>query len=318
MTLPRQRSLPTPSIIVVSYNSEADILECLGGLGAFHVIVVDNASTDRTRDLLRQLSADGTVDEVILNTDNLGFAAAVNIGLRAAPAGDILLLNPDARIDEASIRILSSVAVGDSIGIVAPLIDNGPTIQVLSAGEQPRLWPMFTHFSGLSRAFPRSRRLRGRHLYRRGIHSPVQTVGWVSGGCLYLTGRARERVGLLSERWFMYGEDIDLCRRVTEAGLDVVVASESTARHAVGSSVNAASGAVSTMWARNTLDYYRTTFAPSTLTLFAWRVVFSAGLSSRAALMSTKAVLRSSSRNELTSRARRFRAQSRAIWARSA
>lgn len=317
MNLSRTRDASRPKAVIVTYNSAADIDRCVRELDGLAVAVIDNASTDNTREIVAGLVREGLVTTVIHNPDNLGFAAAVNIGLRAFPDGDILLLNPDARIDAANVAILSAVAADATVGIVAPVIDNGPGVAVLSAGEQPRLWPMLMHFSGTSRLFPRTRWLRGRHLYRAGLESAVQTTGWVSGGCLLFTERARLRVGELSERWFMYGEDVDLCRRVTEAGLEVVVARDAAASHAVGSSVNAAMGPVSTMWARSTLDYYRSTFHPRPVTLLLWRMTFSGGLAVRALAMQLRSLRSRSSREDLRARARRFRAQARALWARS-
>ena len=262
------------AVVIVTFNAIQDIDACIQALGTGHrIVVVDNASTDGTVDALDRLHSSGRIQAFVRNEINAGFARAVNRGLVEAGPGDVLLLNPDARITGEAIEALREIAARPDIGIVSPLVDNGPGVYALGAGEQPALWPMFTHFSGLARLFPRVRRLRGRYLYRASLDQDLVDTGWVSGGCLYWSERARAAVGSLSERWFMYGEDVDLARRVLAAGFRVVVARDIHAFHALGGSVNESTGPVSTMWATNTADYYRVTFRPGPLRFFLWRAV---------------------------------------------
>ena len=308
------------SVVIVTFNSRDDIVACVSQLAsskATEVVVVDNSSSDGTEAVLAKLYEDGAIDTLILSENNEGFSKAVNAGIRASRGADIFLLNPDAQISGSDLDKLRAIAHADpTIGIVAPLVESGPGVAVMSAGRQPTLWPLFTHFTGLARAFPRVRILRGRHLYMSAHSSDVQEVEWVSGCALYFTAEARSRVGLLSERWFMYGEDIELARRVQLAGLRVIVTPDVRAFHAIGSSVNKAGGRVSTMWAENTFDYYVQEFRPGPVRRALWRVIFSGGLLSRALIFRAKAARSNSERDELTGRANRFEHFAAAVWTR--
>jgi GT2 family glycosyltransferase len=306
--------VPEPTIIIVTYNAETDIEACLRSLSGWNVVVVDNYSQDGTTELLARISLEQPSMRTILNDENVGFAAAVNQALRAVPEGDVLLLNPDASIDSPSLDLLRESAAAPGVGIVAPIIDNGPTVAVLAAGAQPRIWPLFTHYSGLSRMLPRLGLVRGRHLYRPALRPGLTPVEWVSGGCLYLSEEVRTQVPELTERWFMYGEDLDLCRRVTEAGYSVNLVAGAHAVHAVGASVNASGGPVSTMWARNTYDYYCVTYRPGPLRRFVWRAIFSVGLWSRAAAFDLMARRPGRQDSDLRDRAKRFRRHGLAVW----
>jgi GT2 family glycosyltransferase len=309
---------PETSVVVVTYNSRDDIrssVELLTSGHGIEVVVVDNHSTDGTQTLLRELEAEGLVDVLILSESNDGFAKAVNRGIRASHGPDIFLLNPDAKIEGEDLDRLREIARADpSIGIIAPLVESGPTVAVMAAGRQPTLWPLFTHFSGLARAFPRWPIMRGRHLYMGSHSAQVQEVEWVSGCALYVTAPARDAVGVLSERWFMYGEDIEFAHRVSRAGFRIIVTPAVRATHLMGASVNKSSGAVSTMWAENTFDYYVREFRAGPLRRVAWRVVFSGGLLSRALLLRLRGLRTPGMRAEYGARAHRFERFAGAVW----
>jgi GT2 family glycosyltransferase len=306
------------SIVVVTYNSADDIEKCLRSVrGAIRseIVVVDNNSSDGTPALLRHLATEGLIDVLELDAENVGFARAVNKGITASHGRDVFLLNPDAFITGESLESLVAVAAREKdVGIAAPVVDSGPTVDVMAAGLQPRLWPMFTQYSGLAKAFPSIPQFRGRHLFLSKHSSVLQDVEWVSGCCLLITRAALDSLGPLSERWFMYGEDIEFCQRALDNGYRVIVTPESTASHLVGASVSKAGARISTMWARNTYDYYRSQFRPGPARRLLWRLVFSAGLLSRAVLFRVKARLRPQWRDEFIGRAQRFTAFAKAIW----
>lgn len=308
------------SVVIVTYNSADEIVGCIdsfAGAAAIEVVVIDNDSQDGTPRILNDLKEAGRIDVLVLSQENEGFARAVNRGMAAARGRDILLLNPDARIAPADLeRLRAAVDDDPNLGIVAPVVTSGPGVAVMSAGREPTLWPIFTHYSGLARAFPRVRALRGRHLYL-GHHSDAdQDVDWASGGCLYISRAAVERLGPLSERWFMYGEDIEYCHRAREAGLTVRVLSGARAQHAVGASVRASPSTTSTLWAENTFDYYRHTYSPGPVRRFAWRAIFGGGMYSRAMVSWLRARAGRGNREELLSRSSGFRRFAGAVWRR--
>ena len=102
---------------------------------------------------------------------------------------------------------------------------------------------MFTHSSGLSRAFPTSKTLRGRHLFLSHHAHEDQFVEWTSGCCLLIPRATIDRVGMLSERWFLYIEDTEYCKRVLDAGLKIKVLAKAHAFHEVGGSAQVAEDA---------------------------------------------------------------------------
>jgi hypothetical protein len=252
------------------------------------------------------LAAEGYIDELILADDDAGFAIATNDVIRRSADDNILLMNPDARVSLETIQLMSNAIDQDpTLGLVSPVVYGGDEISVMSAGRQPRLWPMFTHYSGLSRAFPKSKTLLGRHLFLSKHSHEDQFVEWTSGCCLLIPRATIDRVGILSERWFMYGDDTQYCKRVLDAGLKIKVLSNAHAFHEVGEStqvveivdadnsydagrdaeeesVNAPLIDVSTMWGKNLYDYYVREFHPTAVTRLAWKTVFTCGNGIRA------------------------------------
>jgi GT2 family glycosyltransferase len=295
------------ALAIVTYNSAHQIVECIDKLNNsksdFSIIVRDNASTDSTPDILRDMKSQRKIDELVLADENQGFAVAVNDVIHRAPKCDILLMNPDARIDSEAITILrNAIAEDPGLGMVAPVVRGDESIRVMSAGRLPTLWPMFTHYSGLSRAFPERRRLRGRHLFLDSHSNNDQVVEWTSGCCVLIPRRTIEQVGVLNERWFMYGEDTEYCKRVLDAGLSIKVLAKAHAFHEVGASAAieeesdgsptrrrvadgppAAHTRLNVMWAVNLYDFYVTEYRPTIVTRLAWKTVFTLGNALRAA-----------------------------------
>lgn len=303
------------SICLVTFNSGALMLECLKPFkdrGADVTVKVwDNGSTDgRTPGMLMALKERGLIDELYLSPDDPGFAQGCNQLIRRSSGQAVLLLNPDAVLDPEGLTRLREAAAADPlVGAISPVVSGDSDIQVMSAGRQPRLWPLFTHYSGLSKLFPHVEALRGRHLFLAHHGDQDQQVEWTSGACLLIPSPTVERVGLLSERWFMYGEDVEYCQRVLDAGLKVMVLASVRCYHAVAASTSAdaddlldSMGAYEVvyteesmgaegeppdfngMWARNTYDYYVRRFEPNLVARLAWRGIFAGGLTGRAAL----------------------------------
>lgn len=297
------------TIAMVTYNSRDHIADCLKWFADrpadVRVRVRDNGSTDATPKILERLKAEGLIDELILVDDDPGFAVGANDVIKRSGNDDILLMNPDARIALDTIELMRDAIAADiMLGAVSPVVSGGDEISVMSAGRQPRLWPMITHYSGLSRLFPESRSLRGRHLFLHHHSSSDQLVEWTSGCCLYIPRRTIDQLGLLSERWFLYGEDTEYCKRISDAGLQIKVLSAACAYHEVGGSsavetdedvlADSVTGSVcspalpppdvGTMWGRNLYDYYTAAYEPTMVTRTAWRVTFTAGNAIRAAV----------------------------------
>jgi GT2 family glycosyltransferase len=196
-----------------------------------HVIVVDNASPDDSLSAV----ADLPIEAIALPTND-GFAAGCNVGWRAGHAPYVLLLNPDARIEPASIAALREVLDREEgVGIVAPLIRNSSGEIEYSLRRFPRLRSRYAQALFLQRLFPNA------DWSDEVIRSPAayekrSTVEWVSGACMLIRRELLERLAGLDEDFFLYCEDIDLCKRVQDAGYDVVFEPSAVAVHIGGHS----------------------------------------------------------------------------------
>jgi GT2 family glycosyltransferase len=206
-------------VIVVSYNSADTLRQCVSNLVAddgLQVIVVDNASQDESLASVADLPL-----RVVSLPTNCGFAFACNRGWEAGSAPHVLFLNPDARIDPASIaQLVSVLREKSSVGLVAPRVVNVDGTLQFSLRRFPRLRSTYAQALFLHRVFPRAtwadEVIRNSLAYeRRG------TAEWVSGACVLVRRSTLEQIGGWDEGFFLYGEDIDICRRLWRSGFQV-------------------------------------------------------------------------------------------------
>jgi GT2 family glycosyltransferase len=201
------------SVIIVNWNGRDLLQQCLDSLvltaGALthEVIVVDNASTDGSPELVRQSYPQVRLVE---NRDNVGFSRANNQGIRLATGRYMLLLNSDTIVKPGALEAM--VALGDRhprIGVV------GAELRNLDGSLQPS-WAAFPTW--LSETLGRNFRV------RRPMVSEAQAyqVDWVGGACLLARREAIAQVGPLDEAIFMYTEETDWCYRFARAGWGIV------------------------------------------------------------------------------------------------
>jgi N-acetylglucosaminyl-diphospho-decaprenol L-rhamnosyltransferase len=243
------------------------------------IIVVDNASGDGSAELVAD---DFPETQLVRNAVNVGFAQAVNQALGLCAGEYILLLNPDVMLGETAVSQLMALLASDtSIGAAGPAISHVTgRLRVLSGGRQPTLWRMFTHATLLSRLSRRIPLLEGLNLLA-GIHDDrPRDVEWLTGACLMLRHDALDSVGQLSERWFMYAEDLELCLRLSRAGWRLVHLPSAQIVHHMAASTDTPT-ATSTAWAVALHDYYRRDISSGPAARMAWRLVFAAQLLSR-------------------------------------
>lgn len=215
--------------MIVTFNSEADIDNCLSALHDEDVVVVDNASSDGTPTIAQRR---GYRTTVIQNRTNRGFAAAANQGMRAAEDADVVLVNPDVVLSPGALDCLADTARRTGAGLVAPRL----TYPDGTNQESARAFPTLCHLVG-RRTGLRHTSL-GRHWHLRGLQSPAASgvchIDWVIGAVMYLPRASVEATGGFDERFFLYGEDVDLCARLWRAGLPVVLDTRVTAIHRYG------------------------------------------------------------------------------------
>ena len=210
------------SVVIVSYNVSHYLLQCLDSLQRAlrgidgEVIVVDNHSRDNSVSLVHQAHPEV---KVIENLHNLGFSKANNIALRQAKGEYALLLNPDTIVADNTIRdCIAFLDLHPDAGAAGVMMLNADgTVAPESRRGVPTPLTSFYKLSGLCRMFPRSPRF-GRYYLG---HLPWQTpqqIDIVSGAFCMLRRSVLDKVGLLDEDYFMYGEDIDLSYRILKQG----------------------------------------------------------------------------------------------------
>ena len=229
------------SVIIVNYNTGHLLPEVVGALRAgqnadqLQIIVVDNASRDMSRQILRDQLADC---EVIENSVNVGFGRANNQALASARGRYVLLLNTDAFIAGDTLR--KTVAYMDfepQCGVLGvKLVGREGALQP-SCRYFPSPWSVFLSRTGLSRFFPGTRLVDNMDW----DHASVRECDWVPG-CYYLVRKeVIDRVGLFDPRFFLYYEEVDHCRAVKAAGWKVMYYPDTTVVHIGGESAKSES-----------------------------------------------------------------------------
>jgi GT2 family glycosyltransferase len=233
------------SIIIVNWNSAtyttacvASILDTTHGLD-YEILVVDNASTDNSLDLLDAGLAKTTV---LRSAQNVGFARANNFGVGHARGRYLLFLNPDTRVTGDAIpRLLSVLRSSPTIGAVGCRLLNGDlSVQTSCVQKFPTVLNQLLEIDWLKRWVPTLYGMRP--LFEEGKRQPVD-VQMVSGACIMMERSTFERIGGFSTEYFLYAEDIDLCYKVWHAGLRVCFVPDAEIIHfGGGSSAKEASG----------------------------------------------------------------------------
>ena len=213
------------SIIIVNFKVPQCLMEALASLrlaelyGKSEVIVVDNASGDNSRELITS-----NFEEVqwIQLKKNIGFGKACNAGAAIAGGKYLLLLNPDTIVSSSTLKnAVEFMEANPKAGLMGPkILNTDGTLQLSCRRSDPTPAVAFYYFSGLSRLFPQSKRF-GRYNLTYMDENEAAQVDVVSGSFMFMTLQLFKTIGGFDERFFMYGEDIDLCFRIRRQGYEV-------------------------------------------------------------------------------------------------
>lgn len=240
-----QGKLPKVSIIILNWNGWRDTIECLNSLAKidypnYEIIVVDNGSTDESVEKLKaqisNLKINNQESQIILieNKENLGFSGGNNIGIKYAMenrANYVLLLNNDTLVESDFLSELTRAGESDKkIGLI------GPKIYFYPPDRPARVW-----FAGGKINWLKTR---GSHCdynqtdeeYKVLSSRPCQKTDYLTGCCLLIKREVIEKIGGLSEDYFLYYEDTDYCLRAREAGRQCAYAPGAAIWHKISQS----------------------------------------------------------------------------------
>lgn len=228
------------SIIIVNYNVKHFLEQCLHSVQKasknidVEIFVVDNNSVDGSTQLVREKFP--TI-RLIENKQNVGFSKANNQAIRQANGKYILLLNPDTVVEEDTFsKIISFMDEHpEAGGLGVKMIDGKGNFLPESKRGLPTPWVAFSKIFALSKLFPKSKKFGKYHLSYLD-ENEIHEVDVLAGAFMLLREEALEKVGLLDETFFMYGEDIDLSYRITQGGYKNYYFPDTTIIHYKGES----------------------------------------------------------------------------------
>jgi N-acetylglucosaminyl-diphospho-decaprenol L-rhamnosyltransferase len=251
------------AIVIVNFNSGRSLEECLDSIvehaSGARVLVVDNASSDGSEAAAERAGTGTTNVHVALqrNRENVGFAKAVNQGLARTSGELLLLLNPDCRLLAGAVEMLrTELAAHPECAIVAPVVlDDDGTAQGNVRGDPNILTGLFGRSALLRRMFP------GSGVARRNVRTEDEASGeadWVSGACMMVRRTALEAVGGFDERYFLYWEDADVCRRLRVRGHTIRYVRDARVVHRTGQSSRSAPALATQAFHQSAYVYYAT------------------------------------------------------------
>jgi GT2 family glycosyltransferase len=252
------------SIAIVSYNTKEILLDCLSSVGthtttiAYEVIVVDNDSRDGTVSAIKNIYP---AMKVVANPDNRGFAKAVNQALAVSRGRHVLLLNSDTIVRD------------QALATMVAYLDDHPDVGAVSCKQ----WTGDGHLNQTCFPFPSIRD----HLFYSALFQRVaptmqaaaaathavdcmqsQDVDWANGACLMVRRSLLLELGGLDEEFYMYFEDVDLCRRLRQQGYRVRHLAEAEIVHFIGRSSGRDRERLQLVWELSRIRYIEKHFSP--------------------------------------------------------
>ncbi|MFC1702919.1 glycosyltransferase family 2 protein [Patescibacteria group bacterium] len=215
------------SVIIVNWNVKPLLRRCLASLQVqqgvdFEVIVVDNASSDGSAMMVAEEFPEYTL---IASNRNLGFAAANNIGIERANGDFVLLLNPDTELTDTLTleKLVRFMEERPHVGIVGPRLLNADRTLQRSIRRFPTFLSQALIMLKLHHLLPRLRSLK--EYFATDIdHATERSVDQVMGACFMIRGEVIHAIGNLDERFFIWFEEVDYCRRAIDSGFQVCYA----------------------------------------------------------------------------------------------
>jgi hypothetical protein len=288
---------PLLSVVIVSWNTSALLSACLRSVevaarrlaGPVEAIVVDNASTD---DSVAMLARERPWVRAIANSVNRGFAAANNQGIEVSRGRFLVLLNPDTLVDEQALaEMVAFMEARPKAGGVGPLLVGADGEVQESSAPLPTLgkefWRLFHLDAFRPVAYPLAE-------WRSGGPRRVETV---QGACFMLRREVLQEIGSLDERFFIYAEEVDLCRRMQDAGWQLFWLPQASVVHYGGQSTRQVARSMFLELYRSKIRYFRKHMGPAAA--WAYKAILAAAAVPRVVLPSAWLLVRPGARAEL-------------------
>jgi GT2 family glycosyltransferase len=212
------------SVIIVNYKSAAKTLNCIRAVKKsdtagleIEIIVVDNASGDEIESEIKK----NFFGVILIKSDtNVGMGAGNNLGIKAANGEFVLVLNPDTYLDEQAIKIMIGYTrINPAVGIIGPKLLYPDGSLQFTCHRFPKIYMPLLRRTFLGR-FARDKV--DRFLMKDYDHLKPREADWLQGSCLFIRKTMLDKIGSFDEKFFMYFEDTDLCRRAHKNGYKVV------------------------------------------------------------------------------------------------
>lgn len=212
------------SFVILNYKTTGLLKQCLHGIEDCHfkfsheIIVVDNHSHDHSQEMVQRHFPQV---KYIASPKNVGFAAGNNIGIRASSGDYVMLVNADVAVfGDSVLTMLAYLDQHDHVGLVVPKLINPDGTTQMSCYRFPTfLVPIWRRT--ILRMLPNGRHILTRYMMTDWDHGDNRAIGWALGACFLIRRPALEQVGLLDERYFLYVEDVDYCRRMWARGWEI-------------------------------------------------------------------------------------------------
>jgi GT2 family glycosyltransferase len=235
----------------------------------YEVVVVDNASEDNSREMVKRLFPRV---RLLVNKRNVGFGEGNNAALPHTTGRYVLFLNSDTEVTEGALAAMARFADSQpDIGILGPKLLNGDGSLQYSCRRYPNLGTGFFRNTPLGRLFPHNR-FTTDYLYQDWDHNTPRDVDWVSGAALMIRRTLLDQIGGFDTTFFMYCEDVDLCWRANHAPLEeegcptwrVTYFPDAVIYHLIGKSTDIVPTRMTYEFHRSQYIFYKKHYAAST------------------------------------------------------
>jgi GT2 family glycosyltransferase len=261
------------TVVIVTYKTDPDVLRaCLMSLAASHdvsfdVVLVDNAGNEKMPAFVHEILPEARVK---VNTKNRGFARAVNVGLQECTGRYALLLNPDAIVPPGVLgKMVGHLDTDKEVGVGSCVIRYPDGTLQESIRRFPRLLDQLLILLKLPHVFKRLRAV-DRYMMRDADPLKTQDVDSIMGAFMLIRREVLGEIGFLDERFFIWFEEVDFCKRVVDAGHKVRHYGDCEVIHHKGHSFAQVATLKKQKWVRTSLRKYMGKHNG----LFAWCVLW--------------------------------------------